>query len=116
MGDSPERAAAEASTVMNVETKLAEKSLTRVQRRNPEANYHPMIKTQLLEMTPDFDWGRYFRGIGLPEIGKVNVGQPDFFKAADKLLTNTPIDDWKTFLRWHVVNAASNTLSSKWSA
>src|SRR6266550_4835986 len=112
-GDSPERAAAEAATVMNVETKLAEKSLTRVQRRNPEANYHPMIKTQLLEMTPDFDWGRYFRRIGLPEIGKVNVGQPDFFKAADKLLTNTPVDDWKTYLRWHVVNAASNTLSSK---
>jgi predicted metalloendopeptidase len=112
-GDSPERAAAEAATVLNVETKLAEKSLTRVQRRNPEANYHPMIKTQLLEMTPNFDWGRYFRGIGLPEIGKVNVGQPDFFKAADKLLINTPIDDWKTYLRWHLVNAASNTLSSK---
>ncbi|MDX6560135.1 MAG: putative endopeptidase [Blastocatellia bacterium] len=113
MGDSPERAATEANTVMNLETKLAEKSLTRVQRRNPEANYHPMIKTQLLEMTPDFDWSRYFRGIGLPEIGKVNVAQPDFFKAADKLLTNTPLDDWKTYLRWHVVNAASNTLSAK---
>ena len=113
MGDSPERAATEANTVMSLETKLAEKSLTRVQRRNPEANYHPMIKTQLLEMTPDFDWSRYFRGIGLPEIGKVNVAQPDFFKAADKLLTNTPLDDWKTYLRWHVVNAASNTLSAK---
>ncbi|MDX6305773.1 MAG: putative endopeptidase, partial [Blastocatellia bacterium] len=113
MGDSPERAAAEAKTVLSLETKLAEKSLTRVQRRNPEANYHPMIKTQLLEMTPDFDWSRYFRGIGLPEIGKVNVGQPDFFKAADKLLTNTPVDEWKTYLRWHLVNAASSTLSSK---
>ena len=113
MGDSPERSAAEAKTVVNLETKLAEKSLTRVQRRNPEANYHPMIKIQLLEMTPDFDWSRYFRGIGLPEIGKVNVGQPDFFKAADKLLTSTPMDDWKTYLRWHLVNAASSTLSSK---
>lgn len=113
MGDSPDRAAAEATTVFNLETKLAEKSLTRVQRRNPEANYHPMIKTQLIEMTPDFDWGRYFRGIGLPEFGKVNVAQPDFFKAADQLLTSTPIDDWKTYLRWHLVNAASNTLSSK---
>ena len=113
MGDSPERAAAEANTVMNLETKLAEKSLTRVQRRDPDANYHPMIKTQLLEMTPDFDWSRYFRGIGMPKIGKVNVAQPDFFKAADKLLTSTPVDDWKTYLRWHVVNAASNTLSSK---
>jgi putative endopeptidase len=112
-GDSPERAAAEAGTVVNIETKLAETSATRIQRRNIEANYHPMLKTQLSEMTPDFDWSRYFRGIGMSEIGKVNVGQPDFFKGADKLLTSVSIDDWKTYLRWHLVNASSNTLSSK---
>ncbi len=113
MGDAPDRAAAEANTVLTIETKLAEKSSTRVQRRSPEANYHPMIKNQLIEMTPDFDWGRYFRNIGLPEIAKVNVGQPEFFKAADKVLVGTPIDDWKVYLRWHLLNAASNTLSSK---
>jgi putative endopeptidase len=113
MGDAPDRAAAEAATVMKIETKLAENSSTRIQRRKPEANYHPMIKTQLIEMTPNFDWGRYFRGIGLPEIAKVNVGQPDFFKGADKLLNSIPIDDWKIYLRWHLVNAASNTLSAK---
>jgi putative endopeptidase len=113
MGDGPDRAASEAKTVISIETKLAEKSLTRVQRRNPETQYHPMTKVMLIEMTPDFDWGRYFRGIGMPEIGKVNVGQPDFFKAADKLLVSTPINDWKVYLRWHLVNAASNTLSSK---
>src|SRR5258708_13520129 len=72
-----------------------------------------MIKTQLLDKPAGFDWSRYFRDIGLPEIGKVNVAQPEFFKAADKLLTGTPIDDWKTYLRWHLVNAASNTLSTK---
>src|SRR4051812_35320396 len=113
LGDDAERAAAEARTVMNIETKLAENSSTRVQRRDPEANYHPMIKSQLLELTPHFDWGRYFRNVGLPEVGKINVGQPDFFKAADKLLTDIPVEDWKTYLRWHLVNAASSTLSSK---
>jgi predicted metalloendopeptidase len=113
MGDDADRAAAEAKIVMNIETKLAEASLTRVQRRNPEANYHPMIKSQLLELTPHFDWGRYLRGINLPEIGKINVGQPEFLKAADKFLTEIPVEDWKTYLRWHLVNAASNTLSSK---
>src|SRR5207245_1755986 len=113
MGDAPDRATAEAATVMKIETKLAENSSTRVQRRSPEANYHPMIKTQLLEMTPHFDWGRYFRNIDVPDIAKVNVDQPDFFKGADKLLTSIPIEDWKTYLRWHLVNAASNTLSSK---
>ncbi|HEX3084117.1 MAG TPA: M13 family metallopeptidase N-terminal domain-containing protein, partial [Pyrinomonadaceae bacterium] len=113
MGHAPDKAAGEAATVMKIETKLAEKSSTRVQRRNPDANYHPMTKGMLIEMTPDFDWGRYFRNINLPEVGKVNVGQPDFFKAADKLLTQTPIDDWKVYLSWHLVNASSNTLSSK---
>src|SRR5258708_8500302 len=83
MGDAPERAAAEAKTVMNLETKLAEKSFTRVQRRNPEANYHPMIKTQLLEMTPDFDWSRYFRVIGWPGIGKCNLPHPALSTHAD---------------------------------
>jgi len=113
MGDTPEQSAREAATVMKLETKLAENSSTRVQRRNPEANYHPMTKGMLIELTPDFDWGRYFRNINLPEVGKVNVGQPDFFKAADKILKDTPVDDWKIYLRWHLVNAASNTLSSK---
>ena len=113
LGDTPDQAAKEAATVMRIETKLAENSSTRIQRRNPEANYHPMTKDELIGLMPDFDWGRYFRNINLPEVGRVNVGQPDFFKAADKLLKATPIDDWKTYLRWHLVNAASNTLSSK---
>ncbi len=113
MGDAPERASAEALLVMKIETRLAENSSTRVQRRDPDANYHPMIKADLIEMTPHFDWGRYLRNVGLPEVGKVNVGQPGFFKAADKLLVEVPVEDWKVYLRWHLVNAASPTLSSK---
>ncbi|HEX8846215.1 MAG TPA: M13 family metallopeptidase [Pyrinomonadaceae bacterium] len=113
MGDDADKAAAAALTVLKIETKLAENSVTRVQRRNPEANYHPMIKAQLIEMTPHFDWGRYFRNVGMPEIGKVNVGQPDFFKGADRLMTEIPIEDWKTYLRWHLINSASSTLPAK---
>jgi predicted metalloendopeptidase len=113
LGDTPARAAEEANVVMKIETKLAENSATRVQRRDPEANYHPMIRGQLTELTPHFDWNYYLTAVGLPTIGKINVGQPDFFKAADKLLASTPIEEWKSYLRWHLVNSASNTLSSK---
>jgi putative endopeptidase len=113
LGDEADRADAEARTVLNIESRLAENSLTRVQRRDPASNYHPMLKSQLTELTPHFDWGLYFRTAGIPEIAKVNVGQPDFFKAADNLLTSIPVEDWKTYLRWHLVNAASSTLSSK---
>jgi len=73
LGDPPDRAAAEAQAVMKIETSLAENSATRVQRRTPEANYHPMTKSELIALTPDFDWTLYFRTINLPEVGKINV-------------------------------------------
>ncbi len=98
---------------MAVETRLAENSASRVQLRNPEARYNPKTKAQLLELTPHFDWGLYFRNIGLPEVAKVNVSHPPYFEAVDKMLVDVPVEDWKTYLRWHLVNAASNTLSSK---
>jgi putative endopeptidase len=113
LGDDADRAGAEARTVMSVETRLAENSASRVQMRNPEARYNPKTKAQLIELTPHFDWGLYFRNIGLPEVAKINVGYPPYFEAVDKMLTDVPVEDWKTYLRWHLVNAASNTLSSK---
>jgi putative endopeptidase len=113
LGDSPERASEGARTVLNIETKLAENSSTRVQRRDPEANYHPMNRSQLSGLTPHFDWRNYFDGVGLHTIDKINVGQPEFFKSADKLLTSIPVNDWKTYLRWHLINSTANTLSSK---
>ena len=113
LGDDGDRAAAAARTVMSIETRLAENSATRVQQRNPEARYNPKTKAQLIELMPHFDWGQYFRNIGLPEVAKVNVGHPPYLEAVDKMLTDVPVEDWKTYLRWHLVNAASNTLSSK---
>jgi len=113
LGDTSDRAAAEAKTVLNIETKLAENSTTRVQRRDPEANYHPMNRTELSALTPHFDWRNYFDGVGLPTIDKINVGQPDFFKAADKFLTSISLDDWKSYLRWHLLNSTAGTLSAK---
>ncbi|HEX8292989.1 MAG TPA: M13 family metallopeptidase [Pyrinomonadaceae bacterium] len=113
LGEDAERAGAAARTVMGIETRLAENSASRVQLRNPEARYNPKTKAQLLELTPHFDWGLYFRNIGMPEVAKINVGHPPYFQAVDKMLADVPVEDWKTYLRWHLVNAASNTLSAK---
>jgi putative endopeptidase len=84
-----------------------------VQLRDPDARYNPKTKAQLVELTPHFDWGLYFRNINLPEVARINVSHPPYFEAVDKMLTEVPVEDWKTYLRWHLVNAASNTLASK---
>jgi putative endopeptidase len=112
MGDPVERATSEAATVMAIETKLANASMTRVELRDPEKIYHRTSAEDLSAMTPHLDWSAYFRNIGFPGIRVVNVGQPDFFKALDGQLTAVPLDDWKIYLRWQLVHAAAPFLSA----
>jgi putative endopeptidase len=112
MGDSAERATAEAATVMAIETKLASASMTRVDQRDPEKIYHRMGLDELAAMTPHFDWPAYFREIGFPGVRVVNAAQPDFFKALDTQLTAVPPDDWKIYLRWHLVHSDAPYLTT----
>jgi putative endopeptidase len=113
MGDVPAEAAAEAKTVMGIETKLAEASLTRVQRRDPDAIYHKMSTEQLKTLAPNFDWQSYLETMGMAGKGDINVAEPDFFKELSEMISSVPLSDWKTYLRWHVVNAAAPYISSK---
>ncbi len=113
LGDKPDQAATEAKSVLKIETELAKASMTRVERRNPNAQYHMMTLTELHELTPDFSWPEYFQGIGHPGLKEINIGQPDFFKAMNAQLKSVPIDEWKTYLRWHLISATAPFLSDK---
>ncbi|MGC2887803.1 MAG: M13 family metallopeptidase, partial [Candidatus Acidiferrum sp.] len=113
LGDSPEAAAPEAATVLEIETHLAESSMKNTDLRDPEKTYHKMKLADLQTMTPDFNWESYFKAIGHPELKEINVGQPDFFKALDSKLTSTPLADWKTYYRWHLLNASAPALPEK---
>ena len=107
-GDSPATAATEAATVHgHRDANGARQSKTRVERRDPEGNYHKMTPAELATLTPDFSWQSYFQEIGFPDIREVNVGQPEFFQALDKQLTSVPLADWKTYLRWHLIHSSA---------
>ncbi len=112
LGQSANKAADEAKKIMALETSLAQASRTRVELRDPQKNYNKMTQENLQALTPDWNWADYFKGINLVEPGDINVQQPEFFKAANAAFTGKPIDDWKTYLRWHLVNAAAPELSN----
>ncbi len=112
LGDSADTAAAEAATVMSIETKLAEVSLDRVSRRDASKQYHKMPAADLKTVMPNFDWVTYTTKLGAPKFAEINVAHPDFFKGVDPLLTSVSIDDWKTYLRWHLIHDAADALSS----
>jgi len=112
LGEPQAKAAEAAKKIMALETSLAQASRTRVELRDPQKNYNKMTQDELQKLTPDWNWGDYFKEIGLTNPGDIDVHQPDFFKAMNTAFTSTSLDDWKTYLRWHLINAAASALSS----
>ena len=111
MGDPAATAAGEAKTVLAIETALAQKSLTRVQKRDPYNLFHKMDRAHLKALTPDFDWDAYLDPQGLAGVETFNVTEPVFYQEMDRLIQSTSLDDWKTYLRWHLAHAWAPYLS-----
>jgi putative endopeptidase len=113
LGDAPEKASANARTVLAIQTRLAQNSRTPVELRDFSKQYNKMGSKELSELTPAFSWGDYFAGLGLARDLSINVAHPEFYRALDKMYADVSLEDWKTYLRWHLVSAAAPSLSSK---
>jgi predicted metalloendopeptidase len=113
LGDDPKTAAAEADTVMRLETALAKVSMDRVSRRDPDNVYHRLGAAELAKLSPGFDWNLYFVKTDAPASPWLNVVSTGFASGFSTLLGSEPLADWKTYLRWHVAASRSMWLSKE---
>ncbi|MEP7125060.1 MAG: M13 family metallopeptidase [Byssovorax sp.] len=86
LGDKPAVAQAGAATVLRFEHALAQASMSREERRDPQKIYHRLEREGLAKAAPDFAWSEYFAKLGVAEVSAINVSQPDFIKGFDALL------------------------------
>jgi putative endopeptidase len=118
LGEKPDEAAADAGTVIGLETELAKASRSRVDLRDPNKNYNKFTTAEFVAKDPAIQWDIYFTDSGLaPETADSGkdlvplpyeiVGQPEFFDALDKLVQERPLADWKVYLRWHLLDASA---------
>jgi putative endopeptidase len=112
LGESASESGADAQRVIAIETALAKPAKTRVQLRDPNANYNKMTAKELAQLAPGFDWAQFFAGEGRGDIATINVQNTVFLRSVDSLLASVPLADWKAYLRWKVVDAAAPSLSS----
>ncbi|MBI4877874.1 MAG: M13 family metallopeptidase [Acidobacteria bacterium] len=112
LGDAPEPAARKARTVMDLETALARGSLDRVARRDPARVYHKMAVAELEKLAPSFAWRAYFAASATPAFDSLNVSVPEFVKTLEERIGAASLEDWKTYLSWHVLHSAADSLSS----
>ncbi len=110
-GESPQQAGESAQTVLRIETALAQGSMDRTERRKPENRDHKMSRDQAIALGPNFYLNRYFTAVGAPAFTQLNVTNPEFFKKVNGTLESESLDSLKTYVSWHVLNAAAPWLS-----
>jgi len=103
---------AAAQTVMAMETRFAEASLDNVALRDPSATDHNSTFTQLQAMVPHFDWADFFKRRQLAQDVDMNVDQPKYMQEFERQLQQTPLPDWKVYLKWQVLNSTAEALSA----
>ena len=96
-----------AQKIFDFELKLAKKSMTNLELRDPYATTNRMNLSDLESNSPNFRFKEYFNGIGLPVTGIINVSQPDFFKELSHLIKTTDLNTWKAYFKWNVLNSAA---------
>ena len=110
LGDKPETAAAEAKTVLAIETSFAKATMDRTARRDPHNRDHMMPSSEAAALAPNIELTEYFVERKAPEFNSLNVGNPGFFKALNEQMASTSLDDWKTYLRWRTLDSNAAAL------
>jgi putative endopeptidase len=101
-----------ADRVLKVETALAKTSRTRTELREREKNYNRVEVEKLDSDYPSLALKGFIGASGAPAVSYVVVRQPEFFKAADLLVSSSPIEDLKAYLCWSILHAAAPWLHS----
>jgi putative endopeptidase len=110
-GEPPAQAAADAQTVLAMETALAKAAMDIVTRRDPKNLNHKMSIEQVQALTPSFNWNHYFAAMQTPASPQYLVLAPDFFRGVEKLIAAESIEHWRAYLRFSTVTFMAADLS-----
>jgi putative endopeptidase len=106
-GRSSVAAAGDAEKVLVIETGMAKAAMDNVSRRDPKNLNNKLSLAQVQALTPSFDWKRYISLVGAPAPHHYIVSSPQFFKQLEQLLQQHSLEEWKAYLRWHLVHASA---------
>lgn len=109
-------AAVQSKSIMALETRLAQASMSDVAQRHPRSVYHPMTLDAVDALAPHVGLRQMLRELKAPDIESLNVGMPDFLRAVDREIERTSLEDWKAYLRWQLINAYAAYLSAPFVA
>ena len=106
-----ENGVAAASTIMALETRIADKHMKKEEARNWAENYNKVELTDLDGVMPNFNWDGYLDEAGIADIGNVVIYMTDYLGDLDAIIQDTDIETWKTYLDWAALNTTASLLN-----
>lgn len=111
-GDDEATAKKNATTIVAFETSLAKPMMTKEERRDTRKRYNPMTVAEIQKLAPAINWKVYLKGIGVTNIEKIIVTDPEYFKQMSTIFNTRSVNDIKLLLRWNTINNSLTTLST----
>jgi putative endopeptidase len=102
-----------AENLYYLEKRLANGSRRLAELRDPYKNYNKMDVKDLKKLSYLVNWKEYFKNIEANKIDSLIVGQPDFYIALNDELKLTPINEWKNYLRFHLIRNSAPYLDKQ---
>ena len=107
-------AGTQANDVLAFETRLAKASLSPIELRNPENQYHYVTVADADKASPNFKWSEFFKANGVQADG-FSLSQPKFFAEFDKMLVDVPLAQWQAYLRINAIDGMAPYLADKFN-
>jgi putative endopeptidase len=105
-------AARQSRDVMAFETRLAKVSLSSEElSRDVKLYYNPVTPADADALAPNFPWTEFFRSQGLEAPARFSLAMPEFHAEVSAMLAEVPAEQWRSYLRFRTVDAASPYLS-----
>jgi putative endopeptidase len=115
-GEDSVKAREAAKKILSLETRLATSSRRLEDLRDPYKNYNKIALDELPKLSSVIDWPDFLSRSGIKNIDSVIVGQPEFFKTLDQVLTTTPMDVWRADLRFRLIADFSGSLPEQYGS
>ncbi len=94
---------ARAARIMELEHAIAQTHLSLADNEDTHKANNPWKRTDFESKAPGLDWDEYFRGAGLDHQDSFIVWQPSAFAGESALVGSMPLDTWKDWMAYHLV-------------
>ncbi|WP_264520146.1 M13 family metallopeptidase [Flavobacterium sp. N1994] len=102
-----------AAKIMALETSLATQQMKKEDTRDVMKLYNKYATADLKTLMPDFNWTAMLTKASVEKEKSIVVTQVDYIKNLNNIIKKTPIDTWKTYLKWGLINKSASLLTAE---